>query len=69
MKYLVRFRQEDGSWSPDVEAEAKEKWDALVKVVVSLGLEKKYTMSEAWRSASIRKKDKPAIRRWRKKED
>lgn len=67
MKFLVTIRVgEELEW-PEVEVDAEDKWDALVKVVEGLGLQGKVTMSDLWTQASIIKKERKEIRRWRKK--
>jgi len=73
MKYIVQIRigGEDKKtpeikWEPK-EVEAVDKWDALVKVVEEIGIGAEVTMSYLWRKASIVKKERSEMRRWRKK--
>lgn len=70
MEYIVRIGIGKGDskleWGP-VEVDAVDRWDALVKAAEGLGIEERFTMSYLWQWASIVKKDRCAIRRWRVK--
>ena len=73
MEYIVkvRLKGKDGKvvaeW-PEKLVDAEEKWDALVKVAEELGISERITMSDLWRMASIRKKERKDISIRRRKE-
>ena len=54
-------------WPPQ-EVEAEDRWDALVKVVEGLGLEKEIPMRYFWKKASIVKRERKDVRRFRVKD-
>jgi len=67
MRFLVRLRLGKELEWPEMEVEADDRWGALVKAAEELGLARIVTMGELWRQASIVKKDRSEVRRWRKK--
>ena len=62
-------RGEEGTVElPEVKVEGVDKWDALVRAAEILGLTKKVTISDLWKTSSVIKANPKRLREFRKEE-
>jgi len=54
---------------PSMVVEAEDRWEALVKAVKHLGIEKTFPMRYLWKKASIVKKERKGTREFRVESD
>lgn len=50
---------------PEVEVEAEDRWGAVAKVAVSMKLTEAFTLSELWKTFSVKKAEKLSIKNWK----
>jgi len=69
MEFRVVIKLEEGLEWPEEIVDAEDKWDALVQVAEGLGLDKRITMSQLWKKASISKMHRKLVSKLRKEKE